>query len=93
MQGAMSLPAVLYVKDLRVVLAGWDGDRIRRFLKRNGLARFEAAPDGEQPRVFTTVAVLQERMPDALAAMEIVWERAHQPTIDPTDFSDLDVDE
>lgn len=86
----MSLPAVLYVKDLRVVLQGWNGDRIRRFLKRNGLAMFENAAEGETPRVFTTVAVMQERMPDALAAMEMVWEKAHQPTLDPEDFSDLD---
>lgn len=90
----MSLPAVLYVKDLRVVLSGWDGDRIRRFLKRNGLARFEMpAQEGEQPRVFTTVAIMQERMPDALAAMEVVWEKARQPTFDPDDFSDVEGDE
>lgn len=86
----MSLPAVLYVKDLRVVLSGWDGDRIRRFLKRNGLAMTETVEEGEKARVFTTVAVMQERMPEALAAMELVWERSKQPTIDPNDFSDLE---
>ncbi len=86
----MSLPAVLYVKDLRVVLSGWDGDRIRRFLKRNGLAMTETVEEGEKARVFTTVAVMQERMPEALAAMELVWERSKQAAIDPNDFSDLD---
>ena len=87
---AVSLPAVLYVKDLRVVLSGWDGDRIRRFLKRNGLAMTETVEEGEKARVFTTVAVMQERMPEALAAMELVWERSKQQTVDPNDFSDLD---
>lgn len=88
----MTLPAVLYVKDLRVVLPGWEGDRIRRFLKRNGLAMFEAPAEGKRARIYTTTARLADRMPDALAAMESKWE-ASRTAIDPNDFSDLEDDE
>lgn len=37
----MSLPAILYVADLRKLLEGWDADRVRRFLTRNDLALVE----------------------------------------------------
>jgi hypothetical protein len=83
----MSLPAVLYIRDLRRVLDGWTRDRIRHFLVINGLALY----DGKRV-TYTTDLKLQELMPDAHRSMTAKWEamRERRPFEPADEFADLD---
>lgn len=88
----MSLPAVLYVKDLRRLLDGWNPDRVRHFLIRNQLALFEnPSPPKKQRVVYTTPVLIAERMPDAFAAMTLKWDQLIAgEKFNPDDFADLE---
>jgi len=81
----MTLPAILHVRDLRLVLPGWTTYRIAAFMRRNGLAIED--PDG---RTYTTDARLRERMPDAHSAIAAKWDEVHRDGVSLEDFSDLD---
>lgn len=87
----MSLPPVLYVRDLRRLLDGWNCDRVRHFLVKNDLARYdEPRPPLSKRAVYTTPVIIGERMPDVLVAMEAKWHALQAGTdFDPDDFGDL----
>lgn len=83
----MSLPAVLYIKDLRRLLDGWGRRRIRHFLRANELALVD-----KSGLVYTTPQLIAERMPEAHAALQAKWSSAGATAeaLDADDdFSDL----
>lgn len=83
----MSLPAILYVADLRPLL-GWTDERVIRFLESNGLA--ERMPTGRR-RVYTTPQRIGAFSSVVLVALEAKWQAVNGgEALRLEDFSDLD---
>jgi hypothetical protein len=70
-----SLPEVIYVSLLRRLIGhdDWDDDRVRRYMKRNGIALEEL---GGRKFVYTTPGLLRERLPEVYMGICLKLEAA-----------------